>query len=527
MISRRGVIGGAAAVATAAAAPSYAATRRTLLAELIEYEHDPLGFVLDWFPWGDPGTLEHETGPDTWQTEILTLLGQGLLTAETAIRIAVASGHGVGKSALVSWIILWAFCTREDTRGVITANTETQLRTKTWAELGKWFNLFRARAIFKLTATAIFSRDVERSKTWRIDQVPWSEHNMEAFQGLHNKGKRLLLVFDEASAIPDPIWEVAEGALTDEDTEIIWCVFGNPTRNTGRFRECFGKFKHRWIKRQVDGRTCKTTNRAQYAEWLADYDEDSDFIRVRVRGVFPRVGDMQFISSELVEQAAKREPVSLISDPLVIGVDVARSETGDQTVIKPRKGRDAKTFKAVKLRTRDTMLIAARVADLARELRADAVFVDGGGVGGGVVDRLRQLKVPNVVEVLFGKPADRSMLSAGEADATRYANKRTEMWGYLRDWLPRGSIEEDPELHDDLTNVEYGYTGAGDDQLILEKKKSPRRVRLGLASPDNGDALALTFAYPVSPSQTAGGVHVPAQSSAVALGTTDFDPFDN
>lgn len=518
-------------MATAAAsfketAASFAVTRRVLLAELVEYEHDPHGFVLDWFPWGQPGALENETGPDTWQTEILVLLGTGLISATTAIQIAVASGHGVGKSALVAWIILWAFTTREDTRGVITANTDTQLRTKTWAELGKWFNMFRARSIFRLTATGLFSRDPETTKTWRIDQVPWSEHNMEAFQGLHNKGKRLLLIFDEASAIPDMIWEVAEGALTDDDTEIIWCVFGNPTRNSGRFRQCFGKFKDLWIRRQVDGRTCKATNKAQYAKWFAVHDEDSDFIRVRVRGVFPRAGNMQFISGDLVLAAAKREPVSLITDPMIIGVDVARSEAGDQTVIKARKGRDAKSWPAIKLRTRDTMLIAARVADLARQLAADAVFVDGGGVGGGVVDRLRQLKVRGVVEVLFGNTPDRALAAAGEGEATRYANKRTEIWGYMRDWLPRGAIEDDPELHDDLTNIEYGYTGAGDDHMILEKKQSPRRVKLGLASPDNGDALALTFSYPVEPHPLAGGPHAARSGPVVAKGTNDWDPYD-
>lgn len=503
------------------AASRQRAERRALLAELVEYEHDPLGFVLDWFPWGKDGTaLEGEAGPDTWQREILVLIGQGLLSIETAIRIAVASGHGVGKSALVSWIILWAFATREDTRGVVTANTDTQLRTKTWAEVGKWFNLFRARHLFKLTATGLFSRDPRRAQTWRIDQVPWSEHNTEAFQGLHNKGKRLLLIFDEASAIADLVWEVAEGALTDADTEIIWCVFGNPTRNTGRFRECFGKFAHRWIRRQVDGRTCKATNKAQYAEWLADYDVDSDFIRVRVRGVFPRAGDMQFIPGDVVEEAAKREATSLLTDPMVIGVDVARSLTGDQTVIKARKGRDARTWKAIKLRTRDTMLIAARVFDLATTLNADAIFVDVTGVGGGVVDRLRQLGLTNVFEVSFGGKADRAFASSGQSEGWRYGRKDAEMWGVMRDWLPRGAIEDDAELRAELTAREFGYNV--DNAIVLERKDDLRK-RVGY-SPDNADALALTFAYPVQPSPQAGGPHARGRGE-VAAGTNDFDPF--
>jgi len=179
--------------------------------------------------------------------------------------------------------------TFKDTRGVVTANTETQRKTKTWAELAKWFRLcWFASQMFDLTATAIFSVSPDHQKTWRIDMVPWSERNTEAFAGLHNKGKRILLIFDEASAIPDVVWEVSEGALTDEGTQIIWCVFGNPTRNTGRFKGCFaGKTRRRWNRRQIDSRTSVFVNRGQIDEWISDYGIDCDFVKVRVRGMFP------------------------------------------------------------------------------------------------------------------------------------------------------------------------------------------------------------------------------------------------
>src|SRR5215831_3101813 len=157
---------------------------------------DPYEFVIGAFPWGEPGTtLEDDHGPEAWQKQILDAVKAGLPIGR-AVQLAVASGHGVGKSALVSWLILWAISTFADTRGVITANTETQLKTKTWAELGKWYHLFIAKDSFKLTATALFSP--ERERTWRIDMVPWSERNAEAFAGMHNKGKRILMLFDEA-----------------------------------------------------------------------------------------------------------------------------------------------------------------------------------------------------------------------------------------------------------------------------------------------------------------------------------------
>src|SRR5690606_2066805 len=134
----------------------------------------------------EPGELEGAAGPEPWQVKLLEELRDGLLTVEEAIQLARTSGHGIGKSACVSWIILWAISTFEDTRGVVTANTENQLKTKTWVELAKWYRLFIGRSLFEMTATALFSSDPEHERTWRIDMTPWSERNTEAFAGLHN-----------------------------------------------------------------------------------------------------------------------------------------------------------------------------------------------------------------------------------------------------------------------------------------------------------------------------------------------------
>src|SRR5690606_37982533 len=291
-----------------------------LVEELAGFSKDPYGFVVFAFPWGEPGELR-DAKIEPWQEKILRDLGEGLVNFEGAIRLARTSGHGIGKSALVSWLILWAMSTHEDTVGVVTANTENQLKTKTWVQLAKWYRLFIGRELFKMTATALFSVDPEHERTWRFDMVPWSERNTEAFAGLHNEGKRIVVIFDEASAIPDAIWEVTEGALTDENTEILWLAFGNPTRNTGRFRQCFGKFKHRWGHRQIDSRDVEGTNKAQFQAWVDDYGEDSDFVRVRVRGRFPRASSLQFIPSDVVYEATKREAHYLYGDPLIMSVD--------------------------------------------------------------------------------------------------------------------------------------------------------------------------------------------------------------
>lgn len=469
-----------------------------ILADLARYSNDPLKFVLWAFPWSEEGTLFHRA-IEPWQRQILEDLRDGLITFEVAIRLATVSGNGVGKSALVSWIILWALSTAEDTKGVVTANTETQLKTKTWPELGKWYNLFIGREFFKFTATSLFSVDKDHEKTWRVDMVPWSEYNAVAFQGLHNEGKRLFMLFDESAKIPDAIWEAADGCMTDKNTQRIWAVFGNPNLPKGRFKECFpgGRFANRWRSYQVDSRSVSFTDKDEFSRWISDYGEDSDFVRVRVRGVFPRAGTMQFISSELVDEAARREVSVHLHDPLVLGVDVARFGD-DASVIYIRKGRDGRSHPPIILRGVDTMTLAGRVSEEHLRFRADAIFVDGTGVGGGVVDRLRQLRVP-VFDVQFGAKADRAFAPESEA-AILYANKRAEMWGALRDWLKGGAIADDQQLRNELVGPEYGFNVRN--EIQLEKKEDMKKR--GLDSPDIADALALTFAYPVIPNEMAG-----------------------
>jgi hypothetical protein len=470
--------------------------------------NDPLRFVQTAFPWGEAGTpLERYEGPDEWQVGLLSDIRDKLAQnqsksarsqiIQSAIQTATASGHGVGKSALVAWLILWAM-TMPDTKGIVTANTDTQLRTKTWPECAKWYQLCICKHWWVMTATSLYSANANHEKTWRIDAIPWSVNNTEAFAGLHNQGRRILLIFDEASAIPDIIWEVSEGMLSDADTQIVWAVFGNPTRSTGRFKECFGRFRHRWIRRQVDSRTVKITNKAQIDQWQADYGEDSDFFRVRVRGVFPRAGSTQFIGSDLVDMAmsTEREYQATVMDPLVMGVDCARFGD-DQSVIYVRRGRDARTIPPFKFRGVDNVFLAARVSEIALELKVDAIFVDEGGLGSGVVDHLRWMQIRNMVPIQFGAKADRH--PATDSGPVSYANKRAEMWGMMKDWLKGAVLPYDQELYQDLIGVEYGYVlRDGRDAILLEKKEDMKKR--GMASPDAADALALTFAYPVAPS---------------------------
>lgn len=487
------------------------AEQEVLLETLVSFSSDPFGYVMWTYPWGEPNTdLEEYEGPEPWQKEILTKLGDGIITIVQAIALAAdhneqveanpllfarTSGHGIGKSALVAWIIDWAQSTMVDAKGVVTANTENQLKTKTWAELAKWHRMSMSKELFRMTATARFSIDPDHEKTWRIDMVPWSEKNTEAFAGLHNKGKRILIVFDEASAIADLIWETTEGALTDKNTQIIWACFGNPTKNSGRFRECFdgGKFAHRWDSFAIDSREVSITNKTQIQKWIEDYGEDHDFVRVRVRGVFPRTDATSFISLEIAREAAERPVPAENYASVVLGVDVARFGD-DSSIIYARKGRDAKSIQPRVFQKLNTMQLATQVYNMSQELGAVAIFVDGGGVGGGVVDRLAQLGAP-VYEVTFGGKADNSNV---EDPTVKYLNKRAEIWGAMRHWMNTGCIPTnvpmvDGEFATELSGPSYTYSR--EDFIQLESKKDLRRR--GLPSPDLSDALACTFAYPV------------------------------
>lgn len=492
------------------------------------FRRDPLGFVHSVFPWRAAGTaLAGENGPRDWQRERLEEIGRYLQAstkggeAAGALRLAVASGHGIGKSALVAWVVLWALATFPMTRVVVTANTETQLRTKTWPELAKWFELMEGREAFRLEALAIRARGAA-GKSWRCDGVPWSATNTTAFAGLHNKGRRIVLIFDEASGIADRVWEVADGALTDEGTEMLWLVFGNPTARTGRFRECFagGRFAHRWTARQIDSRTVAGTNHAEFERWVADWGEDSDFVRARVRGQFPRAGSLQFIDSETIEQAATRPAQSHLRQPLIMGVDVARYGD-DKSTFHFRRGLDARTIAPQKFRGLDLVTLAGKLAEQAVARRVDAVFIDEGGMGAGVVDMAtRMLRGMLVLGVNFGAASDRSLLHEG-LPAT--ANKRAEMWAALRAWLKLGAIADDADLKADLAAVQYGFNLKGD--ILLEPKEVMKKR--GLASPDDGDGLALTFAHPVSESPRHAGTLASWESGArPAMLHDDWAPFD-
>lgn len=470
--------------------------QQQLAEDIFSFFADPLKFVLYAFPWGEKGTPleDFPDGPDLWQrlefqaiakhvTQNMDL--KALRQEMIPYQSATASGHGIGKSAFVAWLIIWLMSTRRHVRGVVTANTQIQLEGKTWAELNKWHNMSVVKDWHKWTATKYYCLlEPEGEKNWMFECVPWNEERTEAFAGLHNASSSAVMIFDEASAVPDKIWEVAEGAMTDG--EPFWFAFGNPTRNTGRFRECFGKYRHRWRNVHVDSRSVRITNKKQLDKLIEDHGIDSDLVKVRILGKFPSSGDKQFVPVTTVEEAQTREMNETDRGaPLIMGVDISRGGSA-MNVIRWRRGRDARTQqKARRWAERDTTITENHIARAIDETNPDAVFIDGGGVGGPVIDRL-MLRKYKVIEVQFG--------STKNIDLKRFANKRAEMWQLMKEWLGWGCIDDDNTLRDDLIGPEFGWTAK--DQLLLEGKE--HMEARGLASPDDADALALTFAGPVA-----------------------------
>lgn len=470
-------------------ASSAKAAEQSLVDDIGAFYADPLGFVKYAYPWGERGgPLADAVGPYKWQAEYLEQLGCEVLARRfngidpvPAIRMCRSTGHGPGKTTLAAWLVDWIMSTRPRARGTVTANTFGQLQTKTWAAIQTWHKRCITAHWFTLTGERLF-----RDEDWFVSAQTCREENSEAFAGQHAATSTSFYIFDEASAIPEKIWEVAEGGLIKGEPMLF--AFGNPTRNSGKFfRINFGDEKERWNHGVVDSRDAGG-NQQQYDEWIADHGEDSDFVRVRVRGLPPNASDLQFIGSDLVYAAQKRELIAPLGDePLIAGVDVSGGGKAWNTV-RFRRGYDARTVKALRLPGsvgREAFI--AKLADILanRETRVAAMFIDS-AFGAPIVERLKQLGYGHVHEVTFGSASP----------DLHQLNMRAYMWDRMREWLGNGCIPpKDPDLEIGLTSPGFEHNRSG--KLVLESKED--MARRGVASPDDADALALTFARNVAP----------------------------
>lgn len=457
---------------------------------------NPLAFVMYVFPWGQRGTpLEHFQGPRKWQREVLLSIAEhikqnkGKVDFDT-LRQAVSSGRGIGKSALVSWIVIWMLATRIGSTTIVSANSESQLRSITWAEITKWLAMTLNSHWFEVSATRVMpakwltelvERDLKKgTRYWGVEGRLWSEENPDAYAGVHNFDG-VMVIFDEASGIADAIWAVTAGFFTENTPNRFWLAFSNPRRNSGYFYETFHGKRDFWNTKIVDARTVEGTDKQVYQQIIDEYGPDSSQAHVEVYGQFPNAGDDQFIASILVDDAMKRPAYKDPSAPVVIGVDPARFGA-DATVLAVRQGRDI--VRIIRHRGDDTMTVVGHVIDAIDEFKPAMVFIDEGGLGAGIVDRLKEQRY-KIKGVNFGWKSKNPAM---------YGNKRAEMWGEMREWLKSASMPLDRFLKTDLISPMMKPDSKG--AIFLESKKDMKAR--GVASPDAADAIALTFAYPVA-----------------------------
>ena len=457
---------------------------------------NPLAFVMLVFPWGVKGTpLEHFSGPRKWQREVLTDIANhikqnnGKIDFDT-LREAVASGRGIGKSALVSWLVIWMLSTRIGSTTIVSANSESQLRKVTWAEITKWLAMGLNSHWFEVSATSLqpakwltelVERDLRKgTRYWGVEGRLWSAENPDAFAGVHNMDG-VLVIFDEASGIDDAIWAVTAGFFTENTPNRFWFAFSNPRRNTGYFYETFHSKRDFWNTKVVDARTVEGTDKAVYQQIIDEYGPDSSQAHVEVYGQFPSAGDDQFIGANTVDEAMKRVKYQDLSAPIVIGVDPARFGA-DATVIAVRQGRDI--VKIIRHRGDDTMTVVGHVIEAIEEYKPTLVVIDEGGLGAGIVDRLKEQRY-KIKGINFGNKSKNPIM---------YGNMRAQMWGDMREWLKTASIPNDRFLKTDLISPMMKPDSRG--TIFLESKKDMKSR--GLASPDAADAIAVTFAFPVA-----------------------------
>lgn len=495
-----------------------------LAADLVSYADDPLGFVLYAYPWGQRGTpLADWHGPRKWQAELLEEIGahtrqQGFALDNdldlSVYRAAVASGRGIGKSALFAWLSHWHASTHLGSSTILTANTEAQLRTKTFPEFGRWFGMAMNHHWFEVDSLRIYPKDwianlvQDQLKIspgyWYIQGQNWSAENVDAFAGTHNP-LGLAVLYDEASGIEEGIWRVTAGFFTERTPYRYFMAFSNPRRNSGAFFNRFNKpeLAATWRTRKIDARDVEGADQSVYQAIMAEHGPDSDTARVEVYGEFPEASEDQFITNSAVRGAQQREVLSFDdTEPLILGVDPAPR---GRTVLRARQGRDARSIKPIVLNGKDNHEIADAVVAFIEKYDPDAIAVDG-GMGTGVIDELKRRRV-KVFEVWFG--------TAAEDAAGEFATRGSELWGKLRDWLPGGCIDASETLFRDLTSRTWKFHGREDGKKILRSKKE--MAKDGIPSPDDGDALALTFA-PQVPRRTkrsvrnasVGGVRVAA-----------------
>lgn len=432
--------------------PIYSAEEEQLLMSKMwspAIKNDPERFVLFTYPWGVPGTpLEKFKGPRLWQRKFLRKIRdqiaintQRLVEASStpsssptddqldevllnAVREAIASGRGIGKSALVAWLIDWMMTTRIGSSTIVSANSESQLRSVTWAELIKWVAMSINSHWWDISATKmvpakwladLVEKDLKKgTRYWAAEGKLWSEENPDSYAGPHNYDG-MMVIFDEASGIPDPIWSVAAGFFTENTPHRFWLAFSNPRRSNGYFYECFHSKSEFWGTENINALTVEGVDKAIYEQIINEYGSDSDQAKIEVYGEFPDMGSDEYISVKSVDEAMGRAPYDDLDIEIVMGVDPGKGKP-DPCLCCIRRGRDVLDFK--ELIEDDPEELEMKILNYAEEYDCKTLVVDEGGLGWALCKSFKK----SGYKIIKINSAWKS------SNPVVWGNKRAEMW---------------------------------------------------------------------------------------------------
>ena len=461
-----------------------------------QYYPDRLAMIL--WEWGE-GELAGIDAPDTWQLTELRELGEDMratgfngVDSVRKILRAVGSGRGIGKSADVGMTVTILLAAFPDAKITVMANSGDQLATKTWPEIRKWMRRSIVSHWFEANSSIIYR--IGARDSWFAVPITWNLENPQASAGQQNVGSVNVIIFDEASEIPDKIAEVALSGLTTGLP--IALARGNPTMASGFFADALAgryAFGH-WKSKSIDSRTCRFPNKEEIADDIAHYGIDSDYVRVWRLGLPPRSGIAQYFDDDLIQTSTNRKVSGLRDDALIATCDFAWGGD-DSNTIRFRHGLDMWSIPPIKIPGEQTRLPEVMIGHLSsvlsrewpvgvsgRKMRVTMMFVDSAGIAGPVVIRLRQLGFTNVVEVNFG---------AHSIDP-KYKNVRSMIIGRFKEWLQGGgAIDPSKELIEDMRAIQV----VNHVPLQFEDKKLIKK-RIG-RSTDDLDAAALSFYMPV------------------------------
>lgn len=432
-------------------------------AELLEQFHDdPVLFVE---------TVLQVT-PQKWQAEALMAIANN-------DRVAIKSGHGVGKTACLSWIVLWWLLTHYPCKAAVTANTAHQLSDVLWTEIDKWARRlpqgFKDLLEFKTDKISLKGA----TDSFAVARTSRRE-NPEALQGFHSEN--MLFICEEASGIPDVVFQVGEGAMSTAGAKTI--MAGNPTRSDGFFFEAFHGQRDQWHCMTVSCEDGEYVSEDFLINMAEKYGRDSNVYRVRVLGEFPTQSDDVLLPLHLVEESLKRDVEPSPTTPVVWGLDVARFGS-DRSALAKRQGQvlvePVKSWQNKDLMEMAGIILSEYEATTYR-LKPQAIYIDAIGIGAGLADRLRELDLPAVA------------ISVSETASLkdRFNRLRDELFWNCREWFEARDchMPDDQTLISELTAIRYKYLSNG--KLKIESKDEMKRR--GQRSPDLADAFVLSFA---------------------------------